>query len=126
MQDRITYANGKQSLLKYKRQEILAAPPERLVLHLYDYIISCCAMRNCVNASRGIAELIDGLNLEYREIAMGLLRLYEYCLRQVKAGKYDEVRTIIRGLRDSWAEALAAKEGEVHKKPLSSVQGVLA
>ena len=74
MQDSRTLSYSRQPMIKYKEQEILSASPERLVLHLYDYIIRCCSTANCRDAARAVAELIDGLDFTYNEIADNLNR----------------------------------------------------
>ncbi len=103
--------------LKYREQEILSAPAEKLVLHLYDFILRCCARNDGTGAARALSVLIDGLNFNYPEVAEGLFRLYDYCLRQVKSGRFEETRTIITELRAAWEKATAtpvlAQEGVV-------------
>jgi len=103
--------------LRYKEQEILSAPAEKLVLHLYDFILRCCARNDGAGAARALSVLIDGLNFNYPEVAEGLFRLYDYCLRQVKSQRFDETRTIITELRAAWEKATAkpalAQEGAV-------------
>jgi len=118
--------NSKQSMFKYKEQEIMAASPERLILYVYDHIIHCCAVKNSAGAIKGFAQLIDGLNYEYREIATGLLRIYDYCLRRLREEDYDEPYRIIKGLRESWDEGIKVKQNTINNKPMASVQGVLA
>ncbi len=125
MQNGLTFSYGKQPMAKYKEQEVLSASPQRLVLHLYDHIIRCCSIRNSDGASRAVAELIDGLNFEYSEISGGLLRLYEYCLRRIKAEEFEEPMKIIKELRQTWAQVTTV-ESQNGGKPQGSVQGVLA
>ncbi|MDZ7272052.1 MAG: flagellar protein FliS [candidate division KSB1 bacterium] len=105
-------------LLSYREQEILAAPPEKLVLHLYDFILRCCACQDSGGAARALSVLIDGLNFDYPEIAEGLFRLYDYCLRQVKARRFEETRTIITELRAAWEKATV--------RPALSPEGAMA
>ncbi|MBC7186283.1 MAG: flagellar protein FliS [Calditrichaeota bacterium] len=93
--------------LRYREQEILSASPERLVVHLYDFILRCCARQDGSGAARALSVLIDGLNFDYPEIAEGLFRLYDYCLRQVKRQRFEETRTIITELRAAWEQATA-------------------
>ncbi len=105
-------------VLSYREQEILSAPTEKLVVHLYDFVLRCCARHDSGGASRALSVLIDGLNFDYPEIAEGLFRLYDYCLRQVKAGRFEETRTIINELRAAWEQATA--------KPALSPEGAMA
>ena len=117
MQNGLTYGCTKQQMLKYKEQEIFSASPERLILYLYDHIIRCCSLQDDLGATRAIAELIDGLNFEYKEISKGLLRLYDYCLTRIRAGQFDEPKMIIKELRKNWEISL----NNMHQ---AAVQGV--
>jgi flagellar protein FliS len=125
MQNGISLSYGKQPMIKYKEQEVLSASPERLVLHLYDHVISCCSNNNSDGACRALVELIDSLNFDYSEISSGLLRLYEYCLKQLKVNKFDETLAIMKELRQTWAQATTVKHDEKHNAS-GSVQGVFA
>jgi flagellin-specific chaperone FliS len=60
---------------------------------------------------RVLHELIAGLDLEQGEIAVGLLRLYEYALWQLREGNIEEVRLVLQGLREAWAKGLDEEEG---------------
>ena len=69
----------------------------------HDYYVSISRMRNCVN------ELMCSLHMEY-EPAQALLSLYRYCMRKLGAAgvkksvqPLDEIRKIIRPLRESYA-----------------------
>jgi flagellin-specific chaperone FliS len=84
--------------------------PGRLALLVYD-----TALRACRKGQRGLLmrvlhELIAGLDLDQGEIAVGLLRLYEYALWQLREGNVEEVRQILQELRDTWAKSLREEE----------------
>lgn len=93
-----------------------ALAPVDVMLQLYDFAVAGCLARDMRRASAAIVELIAGLNFEYEEMATGFYRLYEYSLREVKAGRFEEAHRILGGLRDTWRQALgrpveAAVEG---------------
>ena len=94
----------------YKEQEILMASPEKCVLHLYDFAIQGCANQQSEQASKALAMLIDALNYKAGgELATGLFRLYEFCLRKVHQRDFDTPQTILRDLRGTWHQAMTAK-----------------
>jgi len=98
---------GLNAVQKYKNREVLSAPPHKLMIHIYDYIIQQCLKKDAPKASKAIALLIDSLDFEYKEISSGLFRLYEYAMRMVWEGKYDIVLHIFRELRETWQKALS-------------------
>jgi flagellar secretion chaperone FliS len=94
----------------YRAQQIASGSPGRLVLLVYD-----TALRACRNGRRGLLvralhELISCLDLEQGEIAVGLLRLYEYALWQAREGNLEEVHQVLQGLRETWARSLEIEE----------------
>lgn len=101
-----TAVSPKLSQDVYLRQRVMTAPPGQLVADLYDLALLGCAQQDEARTSRVLVELIDALDFQYKDLSLGLFRLYEYCLRQVKAGKFDEVSTILRGLKEVWAQAV--------------------
>ena len=69
----------------------------------HDFYASISRMRNCVN------ELMCSLHMEY-EPAQALLSLYRYCMRKLSSAgvrrsiqPLDEIRNIIKPLRESYA-----------------------
>lgn len=100
---------GRSAYGVYRAQQVLSAKPEELVLMVYDHIIASCRAKDKKKASAGIATLIDGLDLDQGEIAVGLFRLYRYAMERVWEGKFDEVLSIMRPLRETWAAATKAK-----------------
>ena len=81
-------------------------PRETLLLGIYEAGIEGCQQQDSRQASAALVELIGALNFEYEEASMGLFRLYDYCLRQVRDKKFSEVAQILADLRDAWTEAL--------------------
>jgi len=79
---------------------------ERL-LGLYDYGLDGCTRQNREQVTAVLEELIGLLDFGYGEVAEGFYRLYVFCLRQAREGKFDQPAWILRDLRDTWAQALS-------------------
>jgi flagellin-specific chaperone FliS len=90
----------------YQRAQVMGASPMGLILILYDLALGACGRQDAQRASRAITELIGALNFDYEEIAVPLFRLYEYCLRVIRSGSFDEASKIMRQLKDAWEIAL--------------------
>jgi hypothetical protein len=84
----------------------ITVPRETLLLGIYEAGIEGCQKQDGRQTSAALVELIGALNFEYEEASMGLFRLYDYCLRQVRDRKFTEVAQILADLRDAWTEAL--------------------
>ena len=84
----------------------ITVPKETLLLGIYEAGIEGCQKQDGRQTSAALVELIGALNFEYEEASMGLFRLYDYCLRQVRDKKFTEVAQILADLRDAWTEAL--------------------
>lgn len=93
----------------YRTQQIMSATPEKLVVMVYDYVLAACKAQDGKKAARGLAELIDALDFDQGEIALGLFRLYRYAMERVKEGKFDEVITILQELKATWVKATSGK-----------------
>ncbi len=79
--------------------------PAQLILKLYDYVILNCKKQSTSKVNAGLTQLIAALNFDYREVALGLFRLYRYCQDKSRKGDFKEVESIIGELRATWAEA---------------------
>ena len=109
----------------YKQQSIMTAPPERLVIMLYDGAIrfffqAAAAMRENARATalerldRGEAivdHLLATLDMSAGEVAQRLEGVYVFCKRLLMearlerdADKVDLVRGYLGELRESWAQ----------------------
>jgi flagellar secretion chaperone FliS len=113
----------------YQQQSIMTAPPERLVVMLYDGAIrfffqAAAALREDVRRTalerldRGeaiIDHLLATLDMSAGEIAERLEGIYVFCKRLLRearterdADKVDLVRGYLSELRESWAQLAAA------------------
>ncbi len=89
---------------KSKELDILSAPPENLILKIYDYILNACKKEKADEACKGIALLIDSLNFE-ETLSLNLFQLYRYTMEKLKAGEFEEPINIISGLKEAWETA---------------------
>lgn len=92
----------------YLRTQARGMTPQQVLLQLYDIAIAGCVAQDMRRASAALVELIAALDFSYEEIAQGLYRLYEYALRELKAGRYETPLGVLRELRDTWEQAFAA------------------
>ena len=89
----------------YLEQELAGMSPVQLLIKVYDVAIASCAQKDRERLSRALVQLIGALNFEHHEMALGAFRLYNYCLRQAKMGRFDAAKPILVGLRDAWIQA---------------------
>ena len=113
----------------YQQQSIMTAPPERLVIMLYDGAIrfffqAAAALREDARATaferldRGEAivdHLLATLDMSAGEVAQRLEGIYVFCKRLLlearlerDADKVDLVRSYLGDLREAWAQIAAA------------------
>ena len=96
---------GSQAKKQYVEDQLSGLSPVQLLIRVYDVAIVSCARKDRQRLRQALVELISALNFEYREMSLGMFRLYNYCLRQMQFGRYDEVQAILTGLRDAWVQA---------------------
>lgn len=94
---------------EYRAQQVLGASPIQLVLMLYDIAIVGCHARNAPRARGALTELIGALNFDAGDVAVGLFRLYEYCLWEIGRGGHDAAAGVLRSLKRAWEEALGGR-----------------
>ena len=90
----------------YLKQKIFSASPEQLISYVYDVIIAACHRKDQERALQGLMELVSALNFDYKDIAVPMYQLYQYCLDQVRKRKFDEVKGLIGGLKAAWTAAM--------------------
>lgn len=79
---------------------------EQLVLVAYRVGLRALRKKDRRLATRVFSELINGLNFEAGDIAGKLLSLYDYSLRLVREGKYEEAEAILSELHDTWQQVV--------------------
>jgi flagellar protein FliS len=116
----------------YQQQSILTAPPERLVVMLYDgalrfFFQAAVAMRegkrplSDEKLRRGEAivdHLLETLDMSAGEIAQNLEGIYVFCKRllmearmEQDPAKIEKVRELLGELRESWAQIAGVTTG---------------
>ena len=117
------YAQAQQA---YRDSAILTAPPERLVVMLYDganrfLLQGATAMRSgdltvmndrLRRAEAIVTELRQTLDMSQGEVATNLESIYSFCQRLLlearlkrDPSKIDDVARVLSELRDAWHEA---------------------
>jgi flagellar secretion chaperone FliS len=108
----------------YRENAVLSAPPERLVVMLYDgarrFLFQAgvamregqieLSHRKLRRAEDIIQHLRDTLDMEQGQIAQRLESIYLFCLRYLQQARFDrdaskleQVSTLLGELRDAWA-----------------------
>ena len=97
------------ALDSYRTQQVASAAPAQLLLQLYDHAIAGALRQDQRQVNAALVELIGALNFDYEEIAVGLFKLYDWCMRRARAKDWDEVLKILRELRNAWAQSVTAQ-----------------
>ncbi len=100
----MTYS-PKNTFAGYKRNEIMGLTPVQLILRVFDYVIVNSKKHDSAKVNAGLTQLIAALNFDYKDVSLGLFRLYRYCQDQSRKGNFEEVEKHISELRSAWAEA---------------------
>ena len=69
---------------------------------LYERGLAACLRRDAAEIRVVILELVGALDFDYEEAARELARLYDRCLRQSEAGRFDRAREVFRTLLETW------------------------
>lgn len=123
---------------QYRQTSIQTAPPEQLIVMLYDGAIRSLeqaklAIQSGKDPSDAIAkaqdifaELAASLNLSAGEIAGNLAQLYNFWIQRLfqaqihrEATMVDEVNTMARDLREAWA-TIAAQQRRLEAETAAS------
>ncbi len=105
---------------KYKQQDVMNASPLRLVIMTYDLAIRACEAQDFAKAVKTISALRDTLDLDYPDVALGLFRLYQWCLDNIRKGDYASAITTLSELRSAWAateQTIVARQSAVRAAP---------
>jgi flagellin-specific chaperone FliS len=89
---------------EYRQQEVLGSSPLHLVVMTYDAAIQACQRRDLTQATRVVTALRDMLNFDAGEAALGLFRLYQWCLDCIRQDDYAEAAHVLSSLREAWAQ----------------------
>ena len=88
---------------EYRRQQATGASPIHLVVMAYDVAIVACERRYTHRAIEAVTALRSALDLTQAEPAMGLFRLYQWCLDCLHNKDCDGALVVLRSLREAWA-----------------------
>jgi flagellin-specific chaperone FliS len=109
---------------KYQQQDIMNASPLRLVIMTYDLAIRACEQQDFAKATKTISALRDTLDLDYPEVAVGLFRLYQWCLECIRKNDYASAVTTLTELRGAWAateQTIATRQSTISPAPAYSM-----
>ena len=101
----------------------MSMTPAQLVLKVYDVAILGCKTKDPRKVSKALVELISALRFEHGEIALGLFRLYQYCLDMVKVGKFDEVLIVLTDLRNTWLTVVEKNQPTQREENKGGING---
>ncbi len=89
----------------YRTNQVNGASPLDLLLMTYDAALIGCGQGDLARTTKALNLLRDALDFSYdQDIAMGLFKLYQYCADLARQGEFDEAATILRELRETWAQ----------------------
>jgi flagellin-specific chaperone FliS len=88
---------------EYRTQDVMGASPVHLVVMAYDLAITACEKGDFARATKAVSVLKDALNFDYANVAVGLFRLYQWCLDCIRQGDYDSALQTLRELREAWS-----------------------
>ena len=94
-------------------QEIISLNPVQQWIKTYDIVIDACDRKDASKVCAVITGLIDSLSFDYPEIAKSLLRLYEYCMDEVKSGNFDIPLKIFKETREPWVQAQGRVQADI-------------
>lgn len=107
----------------YRQQDVMSASPLRLVIMTYDLAIRSCEQQDFGKAIKIISALRDALDLNYPQVAVGLFRLYQWCLDCIRKGDYASAITTLSELRSAWTtteEVIVARQSTTSPVPAYS------
>jgi flagellin-specific chaperone FliS len=87
---------------EYRQQDVMGASPIRLVVMAYDVAIQACEQNDFERAVKAISVLRDALDFDYQEIAVGLFRIYQFCLDCLRKGDFPQAMGYLKELREAW------------------------
>lgn len=109
---------------KYQQQDVMNASPLRLVIMTYDLAIRACEQQDFAKATKTISALRDALDLDYPDVAVGLFRLYQWCLECIRKNDYASAITTLTELRGAWAateQTIVSRQTSVSPAPAYSM-----
>jgi flagellar protein FliS len=102
----------------YMEQDVAEKSTGELLLLLYDTGLRACRRRDRQLAIGVLAELMGGVDIDQNEVATGLIRLYDYALREVRENRFDFAEKLMAELGESYRQSMesatqdASEQGE--------------
>gem|GEM_PF-1603144 len=90
---------------EYRRHQVEGAGPLQRIIIVYDVALRACAQRDLARGTAALRVLEDGLNFSAGQVAANLFSIYQYTADLMRSGNYDHAASLLRELRDAWAEA---------------------
>jgi flagellar protein FliS len=90
----------------YMEQEVAGKTPEELLLLLYDTGLNACRRRDRQLTVGVLVELMGGVDITHGEFAGGLIRLYDYALRQVRENRFEFAETMMGELGQAYRKVM--------------------
>lgn len=103
---------NKSKLNPYLVNQILNASPEQLLIKVFDFAVVHSEKKDMIKTNTAIQELINFLRFDddrFKDLAINLLRLYQFCQDQARKGNFEIVTKILTELRESWLQAIQNK-----------------
>lgn len=95
----------------YRQQQLEGAGTAGLVVTVYRQAIQACQTGRRGVVVRALEELVGGIDLAGGEVALGLLRMYEYLLFAAREGRLQEVEGCLRELLTAWEAGASPPPG---------------
>jgi flagellar protein FliS len=96
----------------YLATQVLQSSPEQLLIKVYDFAIVHSEKKDMIKTNTGIQELIGFLRFDdevYKDLAVNLLKLYQFCQDQARKNNFEIVKKILTELREGWLQAIETK-----------------
>ncbi|HRP92183.1 MAG TPA: flagellar protein FliS [Ignavibacteriaceae bacterium] len=100
---------NKSKINPYLSNQILNASPEQLFIKVFDFAVVHSEKKDMIKTNNAIQELIGFLRFDdesYKDLAINLIKLYQFCQDQARKGNFEIVTTILTELRNSWLKAI--------------------
>lgn len=111
---------------QYRQQEVEGASPIRLVVMAYDLAIRSCERKDFKTAIKAVSALSEALDFDYAEVAMSLLRLYQWVQDCIRQGDYESARHTLVELREAWVSVEKQLNATPVTQPSDVTQAVRA
>jgi flagellin-specific chaperone FliS len=86
------------------RERIKKASPLMLVILGYDQAIQACRAGDASRAARVITLLRSALNFDRSNQALGIFKLYQWCLECIQRGDFEAASQVLSELRAAWVQ----------------------